>query len=132
MKQDVIPLEENDFLELATKWLLSDNCHGQAINITGKIIKKFYNARPEILLYNSIIGNTRNNNGINQLITSVGTIGNTNTDEPRPSMDDEKEIGTVQIDVNGESNAEEPRAVNHISIQGNANTGEPGMIGQKT
>ena len=131
-KDDVIPLTETVFLELATEWLLSDNCHGQAINITGKIIKKFYNERPEILLYNSIIGNTRNNNEIHQVITYMDFTGNTNTEETRQSIDEDEDSGIIKTDTIGKTNTVDTMVVNHISIQGNANTGEPGMIGHET
>ena len=121
------------FLELATLWVLSDNSHGNAINITGKIIKKCYNARPEILLYQSLHGNirnTRNINGINHLITSVVITGNTNTEEPRISIDEEENKEITQIEVNGESNILKPGTDNHRTIHGNANYGEPRMIRQ--
>ena len=137
-KQDEIPSEENDFLELATKWLLSDNSHGQAINISGKIIKKFYNERPEILLYNSIIGNTgntgntRNTNGINH----IEITGESNDEEPYHTVitgnsNDEKLMANSQLSFHGNTNSGEPRMLGQaIQIHGNSNFGEPRRSGQ--
>ena len=139
LKPEIIPSEINIFLELATIWVLSDKCHGNAINKTGQIIKFFYNTRPEIILYQSLHGNIRNTTNtrnVNETLmvgqtiqvqdvlnyedprtNNQGTIhGNANYDEPR--------VLEQSIQVQGETNYEDPRTDNQGTIHGYANYGE--------
>ncbi len=59
IKPNEIPNTISNFITLATKWILNDKTHGTIQNIVGSTIKKIYNIRPEIKIYNSMV--ERNN-----------------------------------------------------------------------
>ena len=120
---------------MATLWVLSDKCHGNAINITGQIIKNFYNSRPEIILYQSLNGNIRNirirnTTNINGITPEeiIGTIHGEPLMIRQTDVQDEPNGQAIQVQE--ELHYEDPRTNNHGTIHGNANYDEPRVIEQ--